>query len=201
MVTPFLHIWISQQKSPEKGTWNFNDPTLPPSPKTSPGETWTQLLVIAWLISLESPEARLTDHGKYDFSLIAPTSNYKVKIFTSDLPVIVKSTHPHTTLLKFTLFSTACRRSKKTIHPWGLTRKSWAHLVSLFPWLTSESGANSYSPLPAEDLGPLDFEIWFSNHLTTDITFNKINLKHCITNIKFLEWDRVAFLLPWSNAT
>ena len=81
MVTPFFCIWISQQKSPEKGICNFNDPTLPPSQKTSPGETWTQPLVISWLISSESPQARFTDHNKYDFSLIAPTSNYKVISF------------------------------------------------------------------------------------------------------------------------
>ena len=118
---------------------------------------------------------------------------------------IIYKEFPHTPIRHFqstlSIFNHSQKIRKDSIHPWGHTRKSWTHLASLLPWLTSGVRCKFiFSPSRKGSL-TTGFEFWFANHLTTDITFNVINLKHCISNSKFLEWNPVDFSLPWSSAT
>ena len=176
--------------------------TLPSSLKTSPGETWTQWLAISWLISSESPQARFTDLHKQDFSLLAPTSNYKVIKFLHQIGLQLWIPRTPTTHFQSTLnFQSLQKIQKDCIHPWGHKRKFGTHLDSLFSWLTSGVRCKFILSPPKKGSWTTGFEIWFANHLTTNIMFNLINLKPCISHIKFLEWNPADFSLPWSNET
>ena len=108
-------------------------------------------------------------------------------------------TPPQHTSKALSIFNSLQKIQKDSIHPWGHTRKSWTHLASLLAWLKTGVRCKFIFSPPRKGSWTTGFEIWFANHLT--ITFNLINLKPCISNIKFLEWNPADFSLPWSNAT
>ena len=138
-----------------------------------------------------------------NFSLLASTSNYKATKFSSQISLRLWIQHSPTLQFQSTLsiFNSSQKIQKDSVHSWCHTRKSWNHLAFLFSWLKSGVRFKFVFSPPRKRSWATGFEIWFDNHLTTDITFNVITLKHCISNIKFLEWIPADFSLPWSNAT
>ena len=63
------------------------------------------------LVWFKSPQAIFTNHHKQDFSLLTPTTFYKVKkkVFTLDQPATLNSTEPPHPISKAHSFLAACR--------------------------------------------------------------------------------------------
>ena len=81
-----IHMWTSQLQSPPKKKVH-KIPTVPHLPPTAPKQCqeYINQSVTYWfsqyppsLVWVKSPQARLTDHHKQDFSFLAPTSDYRV---------------------------------------------------------------------------------------------------------------------------